>query len=55
MKRQKRSPKLPSIILKADKALKIAVAKAIADHKRTGDPIYIWKNGKVVKVPASRL
>jgi hypothetical protein len=31
------------------------VAHAIADHKRTGDPIVIWQNGKVVKIPAEQI
>lgn len=32
----------------AEEALKEAVAEVIADHKRTSDPIVIWRNGKVV-------
>jgi len=39
----------------AEEALKKAVARTIADHKRTGDPIVIWRDGKVVKVPASQI
>jgi hypothetical protein len=35
--------------------MKKAVAKAIADHKRTGDPIVIWRDGKVVKIPAEQI
>lgn len=45
----------PSVIVKAEKALRIAVAKTIEDHRRSGDPIVVWKNGRVVKIPASRL
>ena len=41
--------------VKAEKALKKAVAETIRDHARTGDPVVIWRNGKVVWVPASRL
>ena len=26
-----------------------------ADHKRTGDPIVIWRDGKVVKIPADQI
>jgi hypothetical protein len=33
---------------KAEEALKKAVAKAIAEHKRKGIPVAIWRNGKVV-------
>jgi len=43
------------LVAKAEKALKEAVAKTIEDHRLTGDPIVIWKDGKVVKVPAEQL
>jgi len=39
----------------AEEALKEAVAEVIADHKRTGDPIAILRNGKVVRVPADQI
>lgn len=39
----------------AAKALKEAVAKAIADHKAAGVPAAIWRDGKVVHIGASRL
>ena len=41
--------------VKAEKALKKAVIETIQDHARTGDPIVIWRNGKVVWVPATQL
>jgi hypothetical protein len=41
--------------LKAEKALKQAVVKTIRDHARTGDPVVVWRNGKVVWVPAEQL
>ena len=44
-----------SMAFRAEEALKKAVAKAIADHKRTGDPIVIWRDGKVVKIPAEQI
>ena len=49
----KRSIRL--INVKAEKALKNAVAKTIQDHARTGDPVVIWRDGKVVWVPAKKL
>lgn len=39
----------------AEKALQEAVREVIEDHKRTGRPVVIWRNGKVVKVQASQL
>jgi len=41
--------------VRAEEALKKAVAKAIADHKRTGDPIVVWRDGRVVKIPAEQI
>lgn len=40
---------------KAEKAIKVAVRKAIEEHRRAGQPIVIWKNGKVVTIPAGKL
>ncbi len=41
--------------VKAVKALKEAVAEVVRDHQRTGDPLAIWRDGKVVWVPAEKL
>ena len=40
---------------KAEIAMKVAVRKAIAEHKRNGRPIAIWKNGRAVNIPASKI
>jgi hypothetical protein len=40
---------------KAVKAIKKAVRGVIADRKMRGEPLIIWKNGKVVKVPSRQL
>lgn len=55
MIKRKRARRVPSIIRKADKALGIAVAKTIEEHRLSGDPIVVWKNGRVVNIPASRI
>ena len=39
----------------ANKAIKEAVRGVIEDHKRSGRPVVIWRNGKVAKVPAAQL
>ena len=39
----------------AEEALKRAVAKAIAEHKRNGIPIAVWRDGKVVLIPATEI
>ena len=51
----KRGLKIPPEARKAERALRIAVANVIEEHRRSGDPIVVWKDGKVVKIPASRL
>ena len=43
------------VSVKAEKALKKAVAKTIQEHARTGDPVVIWRDGKVVLVQAKQL
>lgn len=52
-----RKKKLTDIPLevRAEEALKKAVTETIADHKRTGDPIVIWRDGRVVKIPADQI
>lgn len=40
----------------AEEALKKAVAEAIAEHRRNGVPIAIWRDGKVVRIlPSERM
>jgi len=43
------------LLHRAEKALKEAVAEAIALHRRNGVPIAIWRNGKVVRIPADEI
>lgn len=40
---------------KAFLALKAAVREVIENHKKTGRPLAIWKNGKAVMVSASKV
>lgn len=39
---------------KALKAFKEAIREVVKQHKRTGRPLAIWKNGKVVKISAAK-
>ena len=43
------------VSLNAEKAIKKAIRGVIADRRMRGEPLIIWKNGKVVKVPANQL
>jgi hypothetical protein len=47
--------RIPSLARKAEMALRKAVHEVIVDHKRTGDPVVIWRDGRVVRVPAAQL
>lgn len=52
---KKRGRTLPLLAYRAEEALRKAVAEAIAEHRRNGIPIAIWRNGKVVCIPADQI
>jgi hypothetical protein len=39
---------LPPLAIKAEQAMKKAVAAAIAEHWRAGRPVHIWQDEQVV-------
>lgn len=41
--------------VKAEMALKEAVAEAIAEHKRRGNSIALWRDGKVIVIPPEEI
>ncbi len=41
--------------VRAEMAMKEAIEKVIEDHIRSGRPIHIWRDGKVVEVSAAEL
>ena len=43
------------LFVRAEMALREAVAEVIEDHRRTGDPLVTWRDGKVVLVPADQV
>ena len=53
MKKTRRKP--PLLAYRAEEALRRAVAEAIAEHRRNGVPIAIWRNGKVVRIPSDQI
>lgn len=55
MKNSQKKRKPFELAYLAEKALKEAVQDVIKDHERTRDPLVIWRNGKVVFVPAKQL
>ena len=52
---RKRKERVPKLFSQAERALKSAIKKLIREHKRSGHPVIIWQNGRVVKVPAHKL
>ena len=53
MKKMKRSSSF--WVHQAHEAFRKAVAEAIAQHRRNGVPIAIWRDGKVVRIPADQI
>jgi hypothetical protein len=53
MKKVKISPSL--WVHQAHEAFRKAVAEAIAEHRLHGIPIAIWRDGKVVRIPADQI
>jgi hypothetical protein len=41
--------------VRAEMALRAAVAKLIEEHAREGRSIYVWEDGKVVEIAAKEL
>ena len=50
MKTTNKKIKPLSLVEKAEHALRRAVAKLIAEHQQTGEPIVIGRNGQVIEL-----
>lgn len=46
---------ISALSLKAQKALRQAVRRLVQEHRRLGQPVVVWREGKVVRIPANRL
>jgi hypothetical protein len=44
-----------TILDKAEAAMKKAIKKVVAQHKKDGRPLFIWKDGKVKKIFADQI
>jgi hypothetical protein len=53
VKKEKETSSL--LAYRAEEALRKAVAEAIVEHRRNGVPIAIWRDGKVVRIPADQI
>jgi hypothetical protein len=52
---KKRAYRIPEIAKRAEKALRIAVAKVMQEHRSKGLPIFIWQENRVVRIPSRRI
>ena len=43
------------LLREIDKVIRRGVARALEQHKRAGQSIVIWRDGKIVKVPAAKI
>jgi len=50
MKKKKTVVEKPVRVRNMEKALRMAARKAVEEHRRTGNPLVVWRNGRVEKV-----
>ncbi|MBM4045787.1 MAG: hypothetical protein FJ279_11785 [Planctomycetes bacterium] len=53
--RQSKTDSNLDLIRKADAALRKAVADVVREHKRRGESLTVWRDGKVVEIPPEEL
>lgn len=54
MKNQYRYTRVP-LAIRAEEALRGAVAKAIAERKMKGKSIAVWRDGRVIQIPSEQI
>jgi hypothetical protein len=47
--------KLTGLARQAQEAMRLAVRGVIAEHRKTGEPLVIWRNGRVARVKVGAL
>lgn len=55
MKKENRLAKKVPLAIRAEEALRRAVAEAIADHRMRGRSIVVWRDGKVMRIPSDQI
>jgi len=43
------------LFAKIDLGVRLGVAHALAEHKRMGQSIVVWRNGKIVTIPPEKI
>jgi hypothetical protein len=51
----KKKTKLPAVVIAAQKAMRSAVREAMEERIRLGISASVWKDGKVVTIPAKKI
>lgn len=46
---------LTDLFKRIDFGIKRGVAEALAEHKKSGQSISVWQNGRVVKIPPEKI
>ena len=54
MRKENKKAETP-LAIRAEEALKKAVANAIAEHRLKGRSIAVWRDGRVTRVPADQI
>ena len=44
-----------SFLRQIKKGVHLGVAKALAEHKKAGRSIVVWKNGKMIEIPPEKI
>ncbi len=44
-----------TLLDKAELAMKSAIRQVVEDHKKSGRPLAIWKNGKTIRLSSDKL
>jgi len=44
-----------TLLDKAELAMKSAIRQVVENHKKSGRPLAVWKNGKTVRISANKL
>ena len=55
MKQKKRKRKLTALEKLAEKAMQAAAKNVIQENKRFGEPLIVFENGKVRKIPINQV
>jgi len=50
-----KKPTAKNLFERIDEGVREGVARALEEHRKAGNSVFIWRNGRIVKVAASRI